>query len=836
MRRSGLRWMAIAALLAVPLLTAQAQTSRQTSTPQTPASYRATITRYCVVCHNERLQTAGLMLDQMDVAQVGDSPEVWEKVVRKLRTRGMPPSGMPRPDEAFYDSFAGYLENELDRAAAADPNPGRVAVHRLNRTEYVNAVRDLLAVDLNGEEVLPADDSGYGFDNIGDVLSVSPVLLERYLSAAARVSRIAVGDPTIAAVLQVYEGPQTFTQEDHEDRVGAGLPFGTRGGLAVAHFFPVEGEYEIHVEMERNGFEYIRGILEPHQLQILVDGELVKQFTVGGEKHGKSGPIYANSGVIGDTEQEVYERRTGDEGLRLRLPMKAGRHAVAAAFLKETTETEGALRPRMSLYQYTTYKGGDPSVGSLVIGGPYNARKADETPSRKKIFVCYPQGAADQSAPDQSAAEKRAEEEESCAREILSNLARLAYRRPVTSADVETLLRFYRKGRQGGDFQGGDFEAGVEMALRRMLVDSEFLLRIERDPAPASARTRPGSIYPISDLELASRLSFFLWSSIPDAELLGLAESGRLREPAVLEHQIRRMMADERSQALVDNFAGQWLYLRNMATIQPDPSAFREFDDNLRAAFQQETSLFFESIVREDRSVVDLLDANYTFLNERLARHYGIPNVYGSRFRRVTLSADDERRGLLGQGSLLTVTSYANRTSPVLRGKWILENILGTPPPPPPPNVPSLPEDTGGAKVMSMRERMEQHRANPVCASCHALMDPLGFALENFDAVGEWRAAEGGTKIDSSGALADGTKFDGPGDLRRALLKHPEQFVTTVTEKLLTYAMGRGVEYYDQPAIRRVLREAAPDNYRWSSIVMGIVNSTPFQMRRIEEP
>jgi len=539
----------------------------------------------------------------------------------------------------------------------------------------------------------------------------------------------------------------------------------------------------------------------------------VKQFTVGGERRGKSGPIYANSGIIGDTEQEVYERRTGDEGLEVRLPLQAGRHAVAAAFLKETLEAEGVLRPRMSLYQYTTYKGGDPSVGSIVIGGPYNASKADETPSRKKIFGCYPQSAA---------------EEESCAQKIFANMARLAYRRPVTSGDVETLLSFYRKGREDGDF-----EAGIEMALRRMLVDSEFLIRIERDPANA----RPGSSYRISDLELASRLSFFLWSSIPDAELLDLAERGRLREPAVLEQQIRRMMADERSAALVDNFAGQWLYLRNIATIQPDPSAFRDFDDNLRAAFQRETALFFESIVREDRSVVDLLNANYTFLNERLARHYGIPNVYGSRFRRVSLSADDERRGLLGQGSLLTVTSYANRTSPVLRGKWILENILGAPPPPPPPDVPSLPENgQNGGKTLSMRERMEQHRANPVCASCHSRMDPLGFALENFNAVGEWRTADGGALLDTSGVLPDGTRFRGPGELRKALVAHPEQFVTTVTEKLLTYALGRGVESYDQPAIRKIVRDAAPGNYRWSAIVIGIVNSTPFQMRRVEEP
>ncbi len=811
MRNAKWRFLALAAALAVPLLTAKAQSSSPTLS--THSFYSTILNRYCIVCHNERLKTAGLLLDKVDVGKVSDSPPIWEKVVRKLRTRGMPPAGVPRPDEAVYDSFASYLENELDREADANPNPGRVTVHRLNRIEYVNAIRDLLAVDVSEEAVLPADDSGYGFDNIGDVLSVSPMLLERYLSAAARISRLAIGDPSIPPVLEVYEGPKTFTQEGHEDRVSAGLPFGTRGGLAIEHFFSVDGEYAIKVEMLRNGFEYIRGILEPHQLQVLVDGVPVKLFTVGGEKRGTSGPIYANSGIIGDTEQELYERRTGDEGLEVHLPVKAGRHTVAAAFLKETLEPEGVLRPRMGLYQYTTYKGGDPSVGSIVIGGPYNARKAEDTASRQKIFVCYPESGA---------------EEEPCARKIVSNMARLAYRRPVTGGDVETLLSFYRKGRADGDF-----EAGIEMALRRMLVDSEFLIRLERDPP----KVPPGSSYRINDLELASRLSFFLWSSIPDAELLDLAERGRLKEPAVLEQQVRRIMADERSAALVDNFAGQWLYLRNIETIQPDPAAFRNFDDNLRAAFQRETSLFFESILREDRSVVDLLNANYTFLNERLARHYGIPNVYGSRFRRVSLSADEERRGLLGQGSLLTVTSYANRTSPVLRGKWIMENILGTPPPPPPPDVPSLPENgENDGKALSMRERMEQHRANPVCASCHSQMDPLGFALENFNAVGEWRTTEADTPIDASGELPDGTEFQGPAELRKVLVAHPEQFVTTVTEKLLTYAMGRGVEYFDQPAIRKILRDAAPGNYRLSSIVIGIVNSTPFQMRRIEEP
>ena len=594
--------------------------------------------------------------------------------------------------------------------------------------------------------------------------------------------------------------------------VDEGLPFGTRGGLAIRHYFPVEGEYLIKIRMLRNVFEYIRGIEKPHQLEVLLDGVPLKIFNVGGEHHGKSGPMYANSGILGDTEQEVYERRTGDDGLELRLPIKAGEHLVSAAFLKETVEPEGVLRPRMELYQFASYKLGKPGVDSIIIGGPYNAKKADDTPSRRKIFVCHPA-----SNPD----------EESCARKIFAALARRAYRRPVTDVDLEALMSFYRKGRENGNF-----EAGIEMALRRMLVDSEFLIRIERDPV----NVPPGTPYRVSDLELATRLSFFFWSSIPDDQLLDLAEHGRLKNPAVLEQQVRRMMADARSQALVENFAGQWLYLRNMRTIRPDPLEFREFDDNLRAAFQKETELFFGSVMREDRSVVDLLNADYTFVNERLARHYGIPNIYGSRFRRVTLN-DPERRGLLGEGTLLTVTSYANRTSPVLRGKWVLENILGSPPPPPPPNVSSLPDNGQNGKVLTMRERMEQHRANPVCASCHSRMDPLGFALENFDAIGKWRStSEANTPLDTSGAFPDGTKFRGPAELRKVLLANPEQFVTTVTEKLLTYAMGRGVEYYDQPAIRKILREAAPGGYRWSSIVLGIVRSTPFQMRRVDEP
>jgi hypothetical protein len=760
-----------------------------------------------VGCHNEEVRTAELLLDRADLEDISKEPEVWEKVVRKLRTGAMPPAGMPRPDQSIYDSLATYLEEALDQAMAARPDPGRPVLHRLNRVEYTNAVRDLLALDIDGTTLLPGDDSKYGFDNIGDALTISPLLLERYLSAARKISRQAIGDLNTSPVLETYNVPQFFVQDDRMDEA---LPFGSRGGIAVRHYFPLDGEYVVKVRLERNTSNYIRGLAEAHQLEVRLDGARIKRFTIGGEPKGRSSPSFSDT-ARGDPEQELYER-TADEILEVRFPVTAGPRLVGVVFLKETSVPEGRLKPRMTEYDLNNYKDGEPEVASVVISGPYDAKGIGETPSRQKIFVCRPDSS---------------QEEEPCARKILSTLARRAYRRPVTEEDVRTLLGFYKAGHNKGGF-----EAGIRTALRRILVGPEFLYRVERDPENVA----PDTPYRISDLELASRLSFFLWSSLPDDQLLELAEAGKLKDPEVLEQQIRRLLGDWRSKALVSNFAGQWLQLRNLRSINPDSEAFPSFDYNLRDAFRQETELFFESLLRENRSVLELLSADYTFLNERLARHYRIPNVYGSHFRRVELS-QEERRGLLGKGSILAVTSYANRTSPVLRGKWVLENILGTPPPPPPPNIPDLVESGEDGKALSMREAMERHRANPVCASCHKVMDPLGFALENFDGIGSWRTTDAGAPIDSSGVLPDGTPFEGPAELQAVLLSSKrEEFVTTVTERLLIYALGRGVEHYDAPAIRGIIREAAANDYRWSSLISGVVKSTPFQMRRSREP
>ena len=815
MLRMNLGWIGVALVGAASFQTVRLQPSSPVSPPASfqaarvqpsspvpsPASpQRALLDRYCVTCHNETLRTAELMLDKMDVENVSEGAAVWENVLLKLRTGAMPPAGMPRPDKPTTDSFVAWLEAELGGPDTAEPNPGRPAIHRLNRAEYTNAIRDLLAIDIDGGSLLPPDDSGYGFDNIGDVLSVSPMLLERYMSAARKISRLAIGDPATRPVLETYHVPKLLMQED---RMGEALPFGSRGGIAIRHFFPLDGEYVIKIRLKRNYTQNrILGIAEPHQLDIRLDRARIKLFKVGGEQRGP--------------EQAEYER-TADAGLEVRLPVEAGTRLVGVTFVKETTVPEGALRPRLAGME------GDeegPCVGcykiklqveSVTIGGPYEAKGPGETPSRRKIFVCRPTGS---------------EDEEPCAKKILSTLVRRAYRRPLSDEEVQTLLSLYK-----AVWSKRGFEAGIGTALRAILVSPEFLFRIERDPANVA----PDTAYRISDLELASRLSFFLWSSIPDDQLLDLAAAGKLKDPAVLEQQVRRMLEDSRSKALVSNFAGQWLYLRNMRSAMPDPDVFPSFDENLREAFQRETELFFQSMLREDRSVLDLLNANYTFVNERLARHYQIPNIYGSHFRRVTLS-DEERRGLLGQASILTVTSYPTRTSPVLRGKWLLENILGTPPPPPPPNVPALKDRGEDGKALSVRQRMEQHRANPECASCHAQMDPLGFALENFDGIGRWRTtSEANTPIDASGVLPDGTKFRGPVGLRKVLLSHREKFVTTVTERLLTYALGRGVEHYDAPAVSRIMREAAPSDYRWSSIIMGIVKSVPFQMRRSRE-
>ncbi|MBI3048219.1 MAG: DUF1592 domain-containing protein [Acidobacteria bacterium] len=773
-----------------------------------PASspHRAVFDRYCVTCHNERLRTGGLSLEKLDVTRVAEAPEVWEKVVGKLRSGAMPPDGMPRPAAATLDRLVTYLETSLDSAAAARPNPGRPSLRRLTRTEYRNAIRDLLAVEVDTPALLPSDDSRFGFDNIGSALTLSPLLAERYLAVARQVRRLALGDATLRPALETYEVSQHLIQDD---RAGDDLPFGTRGGIAVRHHFPADGEYVFKIRLQRNSREYIRGLQAAHELDVRLDGRRIRRFTIGGERRGRSAGIFSTASM-GDVAQEQYERRA-DEILDVRHFVQAGVHLVSAAFVKDGSVPEGPFQPRMTMYDFSQYKGGEPGVATLGIDGPYNVAGVGPTASRAKIFVCRPSATAD---------------EEPCARQILETLARRAYRRPVTGEDVQTLLAFYRTGRREGGF-----EAGIGLALDRMLAGPEFLFRLERLPAGLS----PGTSYRISDIELASRLSFFLWSSIPDDELLTLAERGRLKDAAVLERQIRRMLADGRASALVTNFAAQWLHLRNLASAAPDLERFPYFDESLRQAFRRETELFFESILREDRSVLDLLGADYTFVNERLARHYGIPGIYGSHFRRVRL-ADGSRGGLLSHGSILTVTSYSNRTSPVVRGKWILDNILGTPPPAPPPNVPELRARDQQGKVLSMRAQMEQHRTNPVCAGCHKVMDPLGFALENFDGIGRWRTTDAGEPIDPSGTMPDGTVFRGPAGLRQVLLeKRREQFVSTVTDRLLTYALGRGLEYYDAPVLRGIVREAAPD-YKLSSLVLAVAKSTPFQMRRSEEP
>ncbi len=755
------------------------------------------LSRYCITCHNQKTKTAGLTLDTLDLSNIGGHAEVWEKVVRKLRAGLMPPAGRPRPDNATLDNFASWLETDLDRAAAAAPNAGRTeAFHRLNRAEYQNAIRDLLELDIDVTGLLPADDvSSHGFDNIAANLTVSPSQMERYLSAARKISRAAIGNPLAGPIVQEFSVPDSLSQYEPIE----GLPFGTRGGMLVRYNFPQDGEYLIESELMcrvSGGCDGGAGFVDEHQLEVTVDGTRVQLFTL---------------------KPFQEPRPPGERIWQVRVQVAAGVHSVGVAFLALPAIREVDSRMLRHLRPYhrnenigspeqTIYQ---PFLERVRIAGPFNAARAGDTPSRRRIFACRPANDASEAA---------------CAKKILTTLARRAYRQPVSDAELQPLIRFYDEGRIEAGFEGG-----IERGLRRLLVSPEFLIRVERDPSGIAANTN----YRISDLELASRLSFFLWSSIPDDELLDVATRGKLKDPAVLEKQVRRMMADARSQQLLNNFAGQWLQLRNLDAVSPSPPLFPDFDEGLRQGFRRETELFFESILREDRSVLDLLTANYTFVNERVARHYGIPNVYGTRFRRVTLT-DKGRRGLLGHGSILTVTSRPNRTSPVLRGKWILENVLGTPPPPPLPNVPPLQETKDGLKkVLSVRERLVQHRTNPVCASCHSMIDPPGFALENFDAVGMWRDVdEARTGIDASGVLPDGTKFDGITGFREALLSHPDRFVTTVTEKLLTYALGRGTEYYDLPAIRRIVREAAPSRYKLSSLILGITKSTPFQMRR----
>jgi mono/diheme cytochrome c family protein len=756
--------------------------AKQPSPP--PPGLFSFVDEYCLACHDEDKKRGGLALESIAALEVARNPDVWEKVVRKLRARQMPPVGKERPDDSGYDAMVSYLEKSLDRAAAARPNPGRTAtIRRLTRTEYQNAIRDLLAVDIDVTSLLPADESSFGFDNV-TVGDLSPTLLDRYVSAAEKISRLAVGRPSRSPGGETIRVPPDLTQEGHLE----GLPVGTRGGALVRYTFPMNGEYEIQVRLTRDRDEHVEGLSEPHQLELLLDRERVGLFTV-------------------NPPQGEAVHATVDHHLKVRLPVQAGSHAVGAVFLKKPSLLpETARQPYQARFNSYRHPRIQPAIYSVSIVGPYGTATPGDTPSRRRLFVSTPASA---------------DEEDRSARQILTALMRSAYRRPVTDADLRGPLELYRQARAEEDF-----DAGIEMALSAVLVSPHFLFRVEPDPAGLP----PNTPYRVSDLALASRLSFFLWSSIPDEELLSAAVAGRLREPAVLERQVRRMLADPRAQALVTNFAAQWLHLRNLDSITPDMRLFPDFDENLRKAFRQETELFFDSILREDRSVLDLLSANYTFVNERLARHYGIPHVYGSRFRRIALDQGSARGGLLRQGSILTVTSYATRTSPVVRGKWILDNLLGVPPPPPLPDVPTLKDNTVDGSL-TVRKRLAEHRNNPTCAGCHNLMDPLGLALEKFDAVGRRRTAEGGVAIDASGGFPDGSRFADVQGLEAALRRRPELFVGTFAEKLLIYGSGRGLDYYDAPAIRAIVRDARAKDFRASSIILGVVNSQPFQMR-----
>ena len=768
---------------------------------QQATEYRALLDDYCVTCHSQRivdgqnepatvltsqLRAVGLALDALDLSAIAADAAHWEPVVRKLRAGLMPPAGRRRPDQALLDEFRAWLETELDGAAAASPDPGRTATfHRLNRAEYHNAIRDLLALEIDVVDFLPADDASFGFDNIGGVLRISQSLLERYLNASRVISRLAVGSPPPAPFSEEF---RTAQDEQQQDRA-TGMPFGTRGGMLVPYHFPLDADYDLKIRVSG-----ARGLDEQNRIEVTVDGE----------------PIDLSAVELGSS-------------IELRMPITAGPHDIGVTFYRNPPVLVEQVRERFQNPRTAGNSGGPggsmPTVTSLTIAGPYDIRGPGITPSRDKVFVCQPVTGS---------------EELDCARTILAGLARRAYRRPVTSADVEVLLEFFEMGRVNGDGSAASrgFDSGIELALRRLLVSPEFLVRIEADPTGVASDTP----YAVTDIELASRLSFFLWSSIPDDELLDLAERGVLSQPAELDRQVRRMIADPRSKELTTNFTGQWLQLRNLATVvRPGAPYSVAFDETLRQAMITETELFFDHVVREDRGVLELLTADYTYLNGRLAGHYGIPNVQGSHFRLVTYPASSPRGGLLGQGSILTLTSHAIRTSPVLRGKWILNNILGTPPPDPPPNIPALDDRQTQLRVGTMRERMSAHRDNPVCAACHAMIDPAGFALEGFDAIGRSRVVdEYYNRLDTSGVLPDGTVFDGAAELRAALVARPERFVGTVTEKMMTYALGRGLDYYDMPAVRRIVREAASDGYGMQSIIVGIVNSYPFLYRRSE--
>ncbi len=782
----------VSLLTAAVLFLAAAASAQIAGAFSTPAAQSALINKYCVGCHNDKLTSAGLSLVKLQQTltpgHIGDSADEWEKVILKVRSGMMPPPGIPRPDVATLRSFAASIEDGLDKAETAHPNPGRPALHRLNRTEYANSVRDLLALEVDPATLLPADDSSHGFDNMAEVLNVSPNLMDSYVSAAGKISRLAVGDPKMKPVVETYHRTNTFSQVRHVD----GTPMGTRGGLAVTHNFPADGEYFIRTTLVFTTNTFLFGSTSSgEQLEVAIDGERIALLNVN-------------------------QNMRVDQDLRTpRVKVTAGPHVISASFVKQHEGPQETFVQPLERTLADSNSGSVPGLASIPhvrdvgVNGPYNATGVSDTPSRQKIFICKPAGSSDEVA---------------CAKKILSGLARRAFRKPVTDAELEELTSAYQTGKNEGDF-----ESGIRMGVQTILAHPEFVFRFERTPANAA----PGASYRVTDVELASRLSYFLWSSAPDDELLALAAQAKLHEPSVLEKQTRRMLADPKAKALTENFAGQWLYLRNLKTLQPDVYQYPDSDDNLFLSMKRETELFFESFIHDDRNVADMLTANYTFVDERLAKHYGIPNIYGNDFRRVTLS-DPNRFGLLGQGAILSVTSYPNRTSPTVRGKWVMEQLLGVSAPVPPPNVPPLMENKEGAKPKSVRERMEAHRANEPCASCHKLMDPIGFALENFDAVGAWRTNDTDYRIEPTGQLYDGTQLAGPASLRNALVNHSDMFVRSFTTKLLTYALGRGVEYYDMPTVRAIDRDAARNENRFTSIVLGIVKSVPFQMARAE--
>jgi mono/diheme cytochrome c family protein len=793
-RKSSLRNASAVVILAALAgsINRSGQTQEKSAEPKPDASSQRDnlhqfVAQYCADCHNEAEKAGGLDLDAISKDDTPKHTKSWEAVVRKLAARQMPPLDAERPSDSQYSSIVADLETQLDQAAAAKPNPGRTdTFRRLNRTEYQNAIRDLLALDIDAADLLPSDDASHGFDNVA-LGNLSPTLMDRYLTAAQKLSRLAVGQPQRSPGGDTFRVRPDLTQEEHVE----GLPLGTRGGTLISYTFPQDGQYEVRIWLTRDRNEEVEGLTEPHKLQVLLDRSSAAEFTV--------------SPPSNHDQQKMVDAK-----LTARIAVTAGPHELGVTFLKNPSSLlETKRQPYQAHYNMHRHPRISPAIYQVSLTGPYDSKGHGDTPSRRRIFISQPTSADD---------------EEDCAKGILTAIVRRAYRRVVADDDLAGPMKFYREGRAEGDF-----DAGIELALTSVLINPQFLFRIEREPAGVAANTA----YPIDDFSLASRLSFFIWSTIPDDELLDLAERHELGKPEVLKAQVRRLLADRRSQNLTTNFAAQWLYLRNLDAITPDLRLFPDFDDNLRQAFRKETELCFESVVREDRSVLNLLKSDYTFVNERLAKHYGIPNVYGERFRRISLDEGSERGGLLRQGSILTVTSYATRTSPVIRGKWILENLLGSPPPRPPASVPPLKDNTLSS-MLSVRDRLSEHRSNAACATCHKLIDPVGFSLEEFDAVGRWRDREDGKPIDAAGSLPDGSEFSGAAGLERALLKHPEIFVRTLTEKLFTFALGRAPEYFDAPTIRSIVRDARANDYRVSSLLVGIATSTPFRMRTSE--